>query len=169
MALAARVEDLQKSLEQTSQQLSDISAHLANAQQTSSAPSAAVENRLTQIEQQMAQIELTEKVTGETVTARPASAPRPHKAVSASVAGATVHRRSAKPSVEVNEAAIMASAPAWVLRGATPDEAWVSKDATSRELRPVHIDDTLPGIGRVTAIRETAGGWVIDGTQGSVR
>ena len=57
---------------------------------------------------------------------------------------------------------------AWILRAATPDEAWVAKGSETRELRPVHIGDKLPGIGKVVAIRQTGDGWVLEGTSGSI-
>ena len=57
----------------------------------------------------------------------------------------------------------------WVLRAASQNQAWVAKDATSAELRPVQVGDDLAGIGRIVAIRgDDASGWVLQGTKGSV-
>jgi hypothetical protein len=56
-----------------------------------------------------------------------------------------------------------------MVRAAAPGEAWVAKDATTRELRPVHVGDELPGIGRVQAIHQMGDNWVIEGTRGTLR
>ncbi len=56
-----------------------------------------------------------------------------------------------------------------VLRAASPDEAWIAKDQMTTDLQPVHVGDTVSGIGTVTAIRDDNGIWVVDGTHGSIR
>lgn len=71
--------------------------------------------------------------------------------------------RAAKPAV--------APAPAksnWVLRAAQAGEAWVSRGAQG-SLQSVKVGDSLPGIGRVTAISQRDGVWVVVGTNGSLR
>lgn len=68
--------------------------------------------------------------------------------------------------------AAAAPAPAqvrWVLRAAQSSEAWVSRSSEG-ELRSVTVGQSLEGIGRVTAIRQTGNGaWEVIGTQGTLR
>lgn len=57
----------------------------------------------------------------------------------------------------------------WTLRAAQSNEAWISRSAEG-ELKSVTVGDTLSGIGRITAIRQTASGaWEVVGTTGSIR
>jgi len=60
-------------------------------------------------------------------------------------------------------------ATSWVLRAATPGEAWVSGDATSADLRHVQVGDELPGIGKVKSITQSPNGWEIDGSEATIR
>lgn len=56
----------------------------------------------------------------------------------------------------------------WVLRGAQEGEAWISRSG-SEELQHVAVGETVTGLGRITAIRQERGAWVIVGTAGTVR
>lgn len=58
---------------------------------------------------------------------------------------------------------------AWVLRAASPDEAWVAKGQDSPAIQPVRVGDTLQGVGRITSIRQDGDQWIVEGTQGYVR
>jgi hypothetical protein len=56
----------------------------------------------------------------------------------------------------------------WVLKSATPDSAWIAqRDGTN--MRRVTIGDDITGIGRVEAIERGGDGWVVRGSQSSVR
>ena len=57
----------------------------------------------------------------------------------------------------------------WILRSAQPGSAWLSQGAYSSDLRRVVPGDKVQGLGTVTAIRQIAGRWVVEGTQGAVR
>lgn len=57
----------------------------------------------------------------------------------------------------------------WVLRSATPGAAWLSQGPYSSDLRRVVPGDKVPGLGTITSIRQVAGRWLVEGTQGSVR
>lgn len=56
-----------------------------------------------------------------------------------------------------------------VLRAATPDAAWVSGDANSHDLQRVTVGESLPGIGKVKAIRQTGDKWEVVGSEGTLR
>lgn len=56
----------------------------------------------------------------------------------------------------------------WVLRAAQDGEAWISPTAQG-QLRHVKVGETIPGLGRITAIELKNGRWVVSGTQGTVR
>jgi hypothetical protein len=57
----------------------------------------------------------------------------------------------------------------WILRSAQPGSAWLSQGPYSSDLRRVVPGDKVQGLGTVTAIRQSAGRWVVEGTQGAVR
>jgi intracellular multiplication protein IcmG len=179
--LAARIDDLQKSLDHMNTQLNQIN--------TEAAAGPVLEDRLNRVEQQLLQVKHEE----ETVAAG-AAASKP--SASASVAAeapmamdaaeehtAPAHKASVKKSKSVSHktkthSTKTAKAPAatspvpvthWVLRAATPGEAWVSESATSSELRHIQVGDTLPGIGRIKAIRQAGDSWIVDGSTGSLR
>jgi hypothetical protein len=45
----------------------------------------------------------------------------------------------------------------------------VADSANSRNLKALHVGDELNGIGRVTAIQQNNGGWIVQGTKGSIQ
>jgi uncharacterized coiled-coil protein SlyX len=167
-ALSDRIDDLQKSLSQATAQLGQISEKL-NASQTQGAapvsvpPDAAIQERLDKLEQKLAQMEQHQAAPPPPLTSVdtvfPPQTSRKSKHVSVR-----------KPSThKIARQAPKASKEKWVLRAATPDEAWVAKSADSRELRPVHVGDDLAGIGKVTDIRQEGDSWILRGTAGTVR
>ncbi|HCM83571.1 MAG TPA: hypothetical protein PKW15_02055 [Alphaproteobacteria bacterium] len=56
----------------------------------------------------------------------------------------------------------------WELRSASDGMAWITKRGDNQLFR-INVGDEVPGIGRVTAIREQGGQWVVVGTQGQIR
>lgn len=61
-----------------------------------------------------------------------------------------------------------ASAPAkWELRAAQPGRAWVSKPG-ARDMQGVEVGQSLPGIGKITAISYQNGRWTVYGTTGQI-
>ena len=180
-SLTTRIDDLQKSLDQATRQLNQVSSMIAANQAmppVSSQPNPAVEDRLNKIEQNVVQLE-----HDETAKAAPLAAPPPEmietprsvvKTVPSRTASSAkpkhryVHKRVHKKPKPVHHeyksrpatSEIESVSSAWVLRAATPSEAWVSADATSPELRHVQVH-ALAGIGRVRAIRKIGGGWEV--------
>ena len=61
-----------------------------------------------------------------------------------------------------------ASTGRWELRAAQPGRAWVSKPG-ERDMQAVSVGESLPGIGRISAITYTNGRWTVTGTQGSIQ
>ncbi len=179
---------MKKSLDQISQQLVQAQATMASAA-TSTAANAQVEERIAKVEQHLAQIEHAPPASSLTAMAdqqEPAAAtqaaapatPKPaiHKALHHKTKKHVSKKASAKtakhaaPSAPAEAPAQTAAASGnWVLRAATPDEAWVAKDATTPELKHVRVGDDLPGIGKVQAIHQTGDSWAIEGAQGTVR
>ncbi|MBI3440766.1 MAG: hypothetical protein HY052_03005 [Proteobacteria bacterium] len=61
-----------------------------------------------------------------------------------------------------------ASSVHWILKAAKPGMAWVVPKG-SNDLRTVFTGDTLPGLGKITAIaRDSSGRWVVHGTKGRI-
>jgi hypothetical protein len=180
-ALATRIDNLQRSMETASQQLNQLNTVVAANQvmpPASNQISPALEDRLNKIEQSLLQIEHNEaakapppapvptetEASSEVVTKVPAT----HHAKSAK--HKPVHKKTVHHPVPVaaRVPVVTATSP-WVLRAATPNEAWVAADAQSAELRHVQVGDSLSGIGQIRSIRHTPDGWEIEGTTGTIR
>lgn len=67
------------------------------------------------------------------------------------------------------KAAAKTAAPKWILRAATPSAAWVATDANSNELRQVKPGETLPGLGKIKAIRQAGSQWEVVGSIATLR
>ncbi|MBI2235114.1 MAG: hypothetical protein HYU57_09085, partial [Micavibrio aeruginosavorus] len=82
--------------------------------------------------------------------------------------GAEVAPEPAEPRAPVR-ASRPAAEPAvrWVLKGAQPGRAMVAR-AGEDDIQNVAVGDTLPGIGRITAIAYQDGKWVVEGTKGRI-
>lgn len=123
--------------------------------------------------------------TSENPTKSPSSssshthAAKSHHAAMASLHnGSSKHKRAKPVDSEVSNVTVaptpttgMLEVPhgAWILRAATPNEAWVAKNASSSDLTHVRLGESLPGIGQVQSIRPVGDTWVIEGTEGVVR
>lgn len=55
----------------------------------------------------------------------------------------------------------------WVLKGAQPGRAMVAR-AGETDIQNVAVGDTLPGLGRITAIVYQDGKWIVEGTKGRI-
>ena len=76
--------------------------------------------------------------------------------------------KSAEKS-EADQATVSSHAATnWELRSASDGVAWLSR-AADNQLYRVAVGDQLPGLGRITAIRQQGDVWVVVGTQGQVR
>lgn len=167
-ALSNRIDDLQKSLSQTTQQLGQINDKLATAVAPTasgqSQPDPALQERLNRLEQKLVQLEQQPKEMAAPVTH--------HVSVDTILPERStkhVHHISSHSFTHHKMAAAKGKSNGWILRAATPDEAWVAKDAKTRELRPVHVGDELGNIGKVTSIQQVGDTWVVQGTHGTVR
>jgi len=82
---------------------------------------------------------------------------------------ATVKKKAVSPKKAKAAKAEKASnsSAKWVLRAATPEGAWLSQGANAAELRKVEVGETVPGLGKIKAIREKNGVWEVVGTKGS--
>jgi hypothetical protein len=161
-ALEAQIDDLRKVMDQTNQRASQLADRLEAVSVKSALPDAlpVVENRLDQIERQIANLK----------TASPAPSARP--SAFSGVKKAVPVRPAKKTKVSAKKIAVASPASekeTWVLRAATPGEAWVAKDANAAQLRKVKVGDILPGIGEVKSIGQAGGGWAVEGTQGVIR
>ena len=178
-ALSARMDDLQKSLGQTVQQLGQIDDKLSSAAR----PDAAIEERLNHLEQKLTQLE--QQPAKPTDLVLPAQRKQPVAETApdampmetpAIVTKKSRHEMAAatKRSFAFKHHKLASASPKfannrWVLRAATPDEAWIAKNSETRELRPVHVGDMVDGVGRVTAIEQVGATWVVQGTHGTIR
>jgi hypothetical protein len=165
--LASRVDALQKSLDAASQQM----AQIANAVSApSAAPSPEIENRLNHLEQSIDQLQ--HKAPAATPVVSHAKMPTQHamaKTHHHKAAAKHGHKKTVAHKKASTKAASHVAKSHWVLRAATPGEAWVATSADSAELHHVQVGDELPGVGTVTAITQGDSGWVVQGTSGAVK
>jgi len=183
-ALATRLDDVQKMLAQTTQQLGQISDKLSAGQGggVTAAADPQTTDRLTKLEQKLMQFEqrqAPEPAHTSVVTASnnddgltsshvfPRKPTRARHVIQHKASHASRHH--AKAPAATSERHFLDQSAGWVLRAATPDEAWIAKNNDTRELHPVHIGDNLAGIGKVTAIEQSGDGWVLQGTTGNIR
>ena len=183
--LSGRMDDMQHSIEQAMLKLTQVSDRLATQAAAPgvaapAAPSPELESRLTKIEQRLAQIgqaptrhsSMAAMSEDDHLTARSAS--HHHKPHMPARTAQLTSRKPHHKAMATDDTPTDLPEPTggnrnWVLRAASPDEAWVAKDDTTTELRAVHIGDSLPGVGRITAIRDQGGVWVLQGAQGAVQ
>ncbi|MGE4350937.1 MAG: hypothetical protein AB7E52_01965 [Bdellovibrionales bacterium] len=101
--------------------------------------------------------QLSDKPTA--VAAKPAKKTRVSEATTSKKTSA-VKKKSKKKSAKKIE---------WVLRAATPRDAWVAPSPDSSELRRIRIGETLPGLGKIKEIRPNGSVWEVVGSQGTLR
>lgn len=181
--LAVQVSSLKSSVEQVTQQTSQLLAKIDSIQAApaSAASTAAIEDRLKNMEQQIASasamprtvtpshgVEIKEPAIEEIHVAhkdfvqKHVKTPSKVKKYSAKT---TKKRGKTREKVTQN----YAESQTWVLRAATPESAWVAKDSTSSDLRKVEVGDSLPGIGRINSIRQIGNNWSVVGSNGTIR
>ncbi|MFY9287341.1 MAG: hypothetical protein WAO98_02440 [Alphaproteobacteria bacterium] len=166
-ALAARVDDLQKSLDHATQQLNQVNNMLA-ANATPAAPPKplkSVEAKTPAVLELPGIQEASETI--ETVAPAPVVKSKPRATVTKAKTKAVAKAKTEKNLVQASSQ--KKSATKWVLRAATPDEAWVASDNLTSKLHRVQVGDTLPGIGPITAIRQNGSDWMVIGSQGTVQ
>ncbi|MBY0427922.1 MAG: hypothetical protein K2Q32_01745, partial [Alphaproteobacteria bacterium] len=168
-ALEDRIAQLEQKL--TAAQSSSTSA-------SSSAPAQSVDAPTSKAARRAAKRAAAQLQTADAAPAEERSTSRHSKKGSTDFMAAKKSKRAKRHrSVEPNSTAgtegyaPMNSAPfqGWILRSAQPGSAWLSQGAYSSDLRRVVPGDKVQGLGTVTAIRQVAGRWVVEGTQGAVR
>lgn len=95
-------------------------------------------------------------------------AEKAEKKAAAPVKAAATSSAPKAASSSASKPAKAAPAPRWVLKSAKPGVAWVALPG-SVALKTVAVGDTLAGIGKVKAVaKNSAGRWVVSGTQGNI-
>lgn len=175
IALNSRVDDLQKSLEQATQQLTQITNRLVVIQQNSASnntasATTALESRLDRLEQKLTVAANSAPAREMSTNEMPEEKIQPVHKASTHAASTQHHARTSHKSVKVasHHRAKKTSSTRWVLRAATPDQAWIAKNDVTTDLHPIQVGDAVTGIGRVTSIHESGSGWVVVGTKGSI-
>lgn len=93
--------------------------------------------------------------------------PAPVKVKASPAVRAPVQQPKAVSKPAPVKAAASQASTRWELRAAQPGKAWVSKPG-QRDMQGVQVGESLPGIGRITAITYQNGRWAVLGTQGQV-
>ncbi|MDE1900048.1 MAG: hypothetical protein KGI37_00195 [Alphaproteobacteria bacterium] len=155
-ALTARMNNLQSTLDQITQQLGQISKTV-DAGHNAAADASNMPLSLG-----------TENVAERHVAPVGPAAHHTHHHVTHT---ASTHRHVAKARHERTKSAMAKKTVTtkWVLRAASPGQAWVATDPTSVDLKHLQVGDTLPGIGRVETINNVGGTWTVVGSKGSVQ
>lgn len=175
-----RIAALTQQIEQMRATQTDLEQKLQAAQAAPPAEDSAkkaLEERIAQLEQKLTQ---ASAASSESSSASDAPAPRrssrsAKNSVSSTDFVASKTKRSRKAATrkrdlegDVENAGTL-NAGSWVLRSATPGAAWLSQGPYSSDLRRVVPGDKVPGLGTITSVRQVAGRWLVEGTQGSVR
>ena len=172
--LTARIDNLQNALDQANQQLGQMTNVLAASSgigASSTASAKDLQDRINKLEQKIATMNA---VSLTPTAASPSSgifgidvSPPPRKAVASVPRLKAVHKTSRQ---HVKRAPVEDQAESnWILRAASPGQAWVATSATTHELKQVQVGDKLSGIGRVTAIQKQGDAWIVRGTKGSIQ
>ncbi|MDR3425749.1 MAG: hypothetical protein P4M13_11885 [Alphaproteobacteria bacterium] len=177
--LAARVDKLKNALDQINQQLGQMTSAIATANVgASSTPSVKdLQDQIDKLQQQLADLNAKYPEAAPVTSLRPESpvlVSKPSVAASSRHAHKT-HKEHSQTAVSrhvkhVKKAPREATVEnKWVLRAATPGQAWVATSPTSPDLKQLKVGDKLPGIGNITAIQQDGGVWIVQGTKGSVK
>jgi len=152
------------------------------ASASSLAADAAFNQKLTALQQKLDQSEAARQDQNTTITelqnrlsesesklanlaAQPTAAPANP---SAPASAAKVKKQAkAKSDSNVSDNASAKTPQTWELRSAADGVAWVSRPADNQLYR-VSVGDELPGVGRVTAIRQQGDSWIVVGTTGQI-
>ncbi len=101
----------------------------------------------------------------ESVAPPPVAKPKPQILGQSAAGGISAGESGAEAAVPPRPVAPVTTV--WVLKGAQPGRAMVAKKGEN-DLHPVAVGDTLPGIGRITAIEYRDGKWSVIGTLGTI-
>ncbi len=173
--LTVRIDNLQNALDQANQQLGQMTNVLAASSGIGASPTSPakdLQDRIDKLEQKIATMNA---VSSTPAAASPSSsisgidvAPQPRKAAVVSVSRPKATHKTAHQHVKKAPVEDKAESN-WVLRAASPGQAWVATSATSHDLKQVQVGDKLTGIGRVTAIQKQGDAWIVRGTKGSIQ
>lgn len=144
--MATQIDVLTDTLDKATQENAKLISKMETIQKKA-APDQSLQDRVVQLEAQLAakEAELKEK-------ARPVKAKKK-----------VVRVKKATPEVK------KVVKKRWILRGATPDSAWISPSSHSKELRRVTVGEKAPTIGKVKEIRQKGQKWLVIGTKGTIR
>lgn len=197
--LTQQLETMKQTQDQLNQKLQQATATPPSMDENSKAATHALEDRIAQLEQKLTAAQSAPSVaptssvdapmakpsrksrrTSDSVVDSPASDSGSRSARKAStdfMVAKKPKRTKKRSSVQANSSSgtegfsPVDSRPfqGWILRSAQPGSAWLSQGPYSSDLRRVVPGDKVQGLGTVTAIRQVAGRWVVEGTQGAVR
>ncbi|WP_301102875.1 hypothetical protein [Propionivibrio sp.] len=182
-ALTTKFEDLKKAFDQLSQQNAQLAARVeASAHAQAPAMDPQLERRMAMLEKKLdiltdrpASIEAP-SIMPPTISSAEVAAP--HETAKSKPSARTTNKKHAtttKKPPATKRSTTKATAPqpaapthAWMLRAATPDAAWIAKDAKATELTKVKVGDNVEGIGQVESITQLGEGWVVVGSKGAI-
>lgn len=175
--LETKIDTLLKRMEQMEK---DLGAVKTAATATAAAPATAVNTK--ELESQIAALKkeitaIKDRPLPVAVREKPVERPasnEPDMAVSSPKPVVKKKQAARKPAVQNDYAtapkpkAAPAATGRWELRAAQPGRAWVSK-LGERDMQGIEVGQSLPGVGRITAITYQNGRWTVTGTQGRIQ
>jgi hypothetical protein len=148
---AAALSEMQKKLDDALEKIQSLEADLQAADQKIDNQSAAAEKAVA-LQKKIDELESRLKNIPKTAKAEKEPSPAPEVSL------------PDEPSKVVTQAPMVM----WELRSAQPGTAMVARQGQD-DVRTVSVGDTLPSVGRITAIEQSPNGWVVTGTLGSIR
>lgn len=174
VSLEAKIDTLLKRMEQIESDLGNVRESRQSASQELEAEIATLKKEIVAIREKPAPAPVQEKaaVKAEPAAAAPLeeedeTAPPPVQE-KPKPAPVKKKRPSAAPAPKTQAAKAPSNNARWELRAAQPGRAWVSRPG-ERDMQSVEVGQTLPNVGRITAITYQNGRWTVTGTQGQIR
>ena len=183
-ALTAKFEELKKAFDQLSQQNAQLATRIEGSPRTQApAMDPQLERRMAALEKKLDMV----TTSPATIAAPPSIMPPAissaevvaiHEDVKPKASAKTTkkkHAATTKKPAAAKQSTVKTAAPqpatptrVWVLRAATPDAAWIAKDAKATELTKVKVGDSVEEIGQVESITQLGEGWVVVGSKGAI-
>jgi len=162
---AEQIQTISGQLEKVIEKIEDLDIKVTQVREETNLKISQMSQEIDRIENRASQAQPAQKTAPRSTSTRTeAQKAQPEQASSRAPA------RPAVPETKPDRPAASAQRTAsttiqWELRAAQPGKAWVSQPGR-QDIRSVEIGDTLPGLGRITAVNYSAGRWIVQGTRG---
>jgi len=173
VAVMEQVQTVSRQLEQVVEKIEDLDMKVTQVKEEANLRISQLGEEIERVEK-TAPAQRTSSSPSQTSSDTSNTSSRNESAASSSVSGnkapsaqtgKTVVPESKPPRPSPAPQRTAASPVEWELRAAQPGKAWVSQSGR-QDIRSIEVGDSLPGLGRITAVNYAAGRWIVQGTRG---